>query len=443
MDRTTKSEIQAIWVAALGPVWRSRTAAGVGAVLIGLAAVGFAAAADAVQKRLGGFMQREILTSLLVTPLLFAVLAYLTRRFAPGAAGSGIPQVIAVARDVENLTGRGLMSMRTAVAKLLLTLGGLMAGASVGREGPTVQIGAALKVMTHRLFRVPLTSGVLIAGGAAGVAGAFNAPLAGVAFAIEELAAAYEQRLAVLVMGGVVAAGLVSQSITGDYVYFGVVHAALATGPALLIAPVAGVIGGIAGGLFSRAFLEVSRWLRDHRKLASRPIVVALVCGIGVALIGVASGGLTWGTGYAAARTLIEGGVQPPWFAPAKLVSTLLTGLSGLPGGIFAPSLATGAGFGGLLAMPFPADQGPAIVVIGMVAYFVGVVRAPLTGVIIVSEMTANRGLLLPLFLAAIVADFAANWVCPERLYHGLANRFAEKPSEPASASDQTATERT
>lgn len=424
MDRTTKFEVHAVWVAALGPVWRSRAAAGLGAVLIGLAAVGFAAAADLVQHRLGGFMRREILTSLLVTPLLFAVLAALTRRFAPAAAGSGIPQVIAVARDVGNLTGRGLVSMRTATAKLVLTLGGLMAGASVGREGPTVQIGAALMVMTHRLFRVPLTSGVLIAGGAAGVAGAFNAPLAGVAFAIEELAAAYEQRLAVLVMGGVVAAGLVSQSITGDYVYFGVVHASLATGAALLIAPLAGVGGGVAGGLFSRAFLDISRRLRDDRRLGTRPVAVALACGVGVALLGVASGGPTWGTGYEAARTLIEGGVQPVWFALAKLASTLLTGLSGLPGGIFAPSLATGAGFGGLLAKPFPADQGPAIVVIGMVAYFVGVVRAPLTGVIIVSEMTANRGLLLPLFLAAIIADFAANWVCPERLYHGLSMRY-------------------
>ena len=237
-------------------------------------------------------------------------------------------------------------------------------------------------------------------------------------------------------MGGVVAAGLVSQSITGDYVYFGAVHAALAMGPALLVAPLAGVIGGVAGGLFSRAFLGISGWLRDHPKIGSRPVMVALACGVGVSLIGYASGGLTWGTGYEPARSLIAGGVQPAWFAPAKLVTTLLTGLSGLPGGIFAPSLATGAGFGGLLAMPFSADQGPAIVVIGMVAYFVGVVRAPLTGVIIVSEMTANRGLLLPLFLAAIIADFAANWVCPERLYHGLANRFAKALPKPQDSLD-------
>lgn len=204
-------------------------------------------------------------------------------------------------------------------------------------------------------------------------------------------------------------------------------------GPALLIAPIAGIVGGVAGGLFSRAFLGISGWLRDHHKLGVRPVLVAMACGLGVAIIGVASNGLTWGTGYEAARTLIEGGSQPPWFAPAKLVTTLLTGLSGLPGGIFAPSLATGAGLGGLLAMPFSADQGPAIVVIGMVAYFVGVVRAPLTGVIIVSEMTANRGLLLPLFLAAIIADFAANWVCPERLYHGLSKRFLQHlPPPPA-----------
>lgn len=424
----TRSAIEAAWRTQHGPVWRSRAAAGAGALAIGLASTGFAWAANAVQARMGAFMHREIWTSLIATPLMFAALAWLTRRFAPGAAGSGIPQVIAAARDVDALVARGLVSVHTAFAKFALTLGGLMAGASVGREGPTVQIGAAIMVMTHRWLRVPLTSGVLIAGGAAGVAGAFNAPLAGVAFAIEELAAAYEQRLAVLVMGGVVAAGLVSQSIAGDYVYFGVVGASLSAAQAVTIAPVVGVIGGLAGGLFARLFLDGTRWARAHRVFAAHPMIFALACGLGVAVLGVASGGRTWGTGYEAARALVEGGQQPWWFAPAKLGSSLLTGLSGIPGGIFAPSLATGAGLGGLIALPFPSADGPAIVVVGMVAYFVGVVRAPLTGVIIVSEMTANRGLLLPLFLAAIVADFVSAWVSPERLYHGLARNFAAEP---------------
>ena len=418
-------------------VWRSRIAAGSGAVLIGLVATGFARAADTLQGRMNGFMHREIATSLVVTPLMFGALAWLTRRYAPAAAGSGIPQVIAVARDVPGMTGRGLVALRTAVAKLVLTLGGLAAGASVGREGPTVQIGAALMVVTHRWLRVPLTSGVVIAGGAAGVAAAFNAPLAGVAFAIEELASAYEQRLAALVMGGVVLAGLVSQGIAGDYIYFGQMSAVLPVRDAVLGSLLAGLAGGLAGGGFSRAFLALTTPARLPGWLAPRPLLVAVACGLAVAMLGYVSGGRTWGTGYEAARTLVQGGVQPWWFGPAKFAAALLTAVSGIPGGIFAPSLATGAGLGGLLAWPFPPGEASAVVVLGMVAYFVGVVRAPLTGVIIVSEMTGDRGLLLPLFLAAIIADFVAAWVSPERLYHALAGRFAaSSPQTAASAAE-------
>jgi H+/Cl- antiporter ClcA len=114
-----------------------------------------------------------------------------------------------------------LISLRTAWAKLCGTIAMLLAGDSVGRERPTVQISAALMVAVHRWLRVPVTAGVIIAGGAAGVAAAFNTPLAGVAFAIEELAAAFEQKVAVMVMLAVMISGLVSLGLAGDYVYFG------------------------------------------------------------------------------------------------------------------------------------------------------------------------------------------------------------------------------
>merc|ERR1712093_156773 len=100
---------------------------------------------------------------------------------------------------------------------------------------------------------------------------------------------------------------------------------------------------------------------------------------------------------------LITGGQEPLWFAPAKFISTLATSISGIPGGIFAPSLATGAGFGNLLRWMFPEQQGSAVVLLGMVAYFTGVVRAPLTAVIIISETTGSRGFMLPLLGAALV----------------------------------------
>ena len=142
-----------------------------------------------------------IVVHLVVTPLVFVLIGWLTVRYAPQSTGSGIPQVIAASHAPHSANSHRLVSIKVAIAKALLTFGGLFGGASVGREGPTVQLAAAIMLRVHRLFNVRITPGIYIAGGAAGVAAAFNTPLAGIAFAIEELAVAYEQRVAVLVMG--------------------------------------------------------------------------------------------------------------------------------------------------------------------------------------------------------------------------------------------------
>ena len=102
----------------------------------------------------------------------------------------------------------------------------------------------------------------------------------------------------------------------------------------------------------------------------------------------------------------------------------MATTVSGIPGGIFAPSLATGAGFGEALRWIFPGEPASAVVLMGMAAYFTGVVRAPLTAVIIITETTGARGFMLPLLGAALVADASAQLLCKERLYHGLAKGF-------------------
>jgi H+/Cl- antiporter ClcA len=401
-------------------VWRRRIAMGLGAVTIGVAALLFAKLADSASGVFDAFVHRLWWAPLIVTPLAFAAIAGMTRRFAPEGAGSGIPQVIAAADDPKRALSR-LISLKTAIFKGTFTLAALLCGASVGREGPTVQISAAILGWYTRIFRAPMRASMIIAGGAAGVAAAFNTPLAGVTFAIEELADAYEQRVALLVMTTILIAGIVSLGLAGDYVYFGAVDQTLKAGAVLRIAPVAGVLGGLTGGLFARALLSVGaardRWLPIMK---GRPMIWAFTCGIAVSVLGVATG-LTWGTGYSAAHAIIDGTHAPYWFGPAKFVTTLATASSGLPGGIFAPSLATGAGIGAVLRPLFPNDPGGAVVLLGMVAYFTGVVRAPLTAVIIIVEATASRGLILPLFLAALIAHAVSSLVCKERLYHGLA----------------------
>lgn len=424
--RWTRTRYKAL-LRAKGPAsaqFRTRIAILTGAIVVGIVATLFARAADEAGTLFMRYARAAGWWPLLTTPLAFIALVWLTRRLAPAARGSGIPQVIAAREDPEAAM-TSLISLRTASAKILLTLGAVLNGASVGREGPTVQLAAAVMGLTHRLMRVPLRTPVVIAGGAAGVAAAFNTPLAGLLFAIEELASTYEQRVTLLVVAAIVIAGMVAQSLQGDYIYFGLVGAHMPILAALTVVPVAGVLGGIWGGLFSRLLLGMANgrsrfvaWSKAH------PLVMAGGCGVTVAALGVLTG-LSWGTGYAPARAMIEGADAPYWFGPAKFLATLATAIAGLPGGIFAPSLAVGAGLGNLLRALFPDGSGSAIVVLGMVGYFAGVVRAPLTAVIILSETTASRGLMLPMFATAFIADVASQWVCREKLYHGLARGFA------------------
>jgi H+/Cl- antiporter ClcA len=262
------------------------------------------------------------------------------------------------------------------------------------------------------------------------VAAAFNTPLAGVAFAIEELAAAYEQRAALLVMAAVMISGLVMIGIAGDYVYFGVLESALNLRQTLVVAPVMGIVGGLAGALFSRIILGFANAARGlPARLKRRPVLFAAGCGLIVAAIGIVSGGTTWGTGYAPARVLVEGGALSAWFGPGKFLASVFTTLSGTPGGIFSPSLAVGAGLGNAMARLFDAPSS-AVVLLGMAAYFVGVVRAPLTAVIILMETTASRSMILPLFATALIADAASSLISRERIYHGLSKAFAVAPSD-------------
>jgi len=407
--------------------FRMRFAAIAGAVLLSLVAIGFARCGEVAQQDFLRLYRADHWAPALVTPLLFAATALTTRRWFPAARGSGIPQVMAAGRNPVRGGAGPLVSLPTASAKFLGTLAMLLAGGSVGREGPTVQISAAVVAAVHRWLRVPISSGVIIAGGAAGVAAAFNTPLAGVAFAIEELASAFEQRVAVYVMAAVMISGLVSLGLYGDYVYFGVVRHTMPLRSMLLVAPVAGILGGVTGGLFSRALIAQawSHW-PAFAKLRAHPVLLALGCGVIVAATGIATGGLSWGTGYETTRALLSGQHAPATFGVAKFVATLATAMSGAPGGIFAPSLSVGAGLGQLIALVFPGDAPGAIVLLGMIGYFTGVVRAPLTAVIIMMEMTDDRTMILPLLASALIADRVSGAVCRQKLYHALSRQFRQ-----------------
>jgi H+/Cl- antiporter ClcA len=406
--------------------WERRAIFLLGGVAIGTAAVALTLLADQVQLAFQAVVARWRYASFAITPLGFALSVYLTQRFFPNSQGSGIPQAIA-ARHLADQAARGrLVSIRIAIGKILLTLLGLLCGASAGREGPTVQVGASLMFAAGRMSprRQP---GLTLAGTAAGVAAAFNTPLAGIVFGIEEMGRSFETRTSGLIIGTVIAAGLTSLALVGDYTYFGTTSAVLANGRDWLAIPLCGALGGLFGGLFSRMVIAVADGLPGKLGAAIKrnPIPFAIACGLAVAGCGLASGDTVYGTGYAQVKATLESGAQLSWsFGLLKLAATALTAVSGIPGGIFSPSLAVGAGLGVDVAPLFPTAPLGALILLGMVSYFAGVVQAPITAFVIVTEMTNNHALTVPLMAAALIAYATSQLVCHEGIYHALAKNF-------------------
>ena len=406
--------------------WQRRIIFLFGGIMVGVAAVGLTISADWVQSAFALLIGHWRYAALVVTPAGFALSVFLTNRYFPNSQGSGIPQAIAARQLTEHADRARLVSLRIAVGKVLLTLLGLLCGASAGREGPTVQVGASIMFAAGgmSLRRQP---GLVLAGAAAGVAAAFNTPLAGIVFGIEEMSRSFETRASGLIISAVIAGGLTTLALVGDYTYFGSTKMMLQSGIDWLAIPICGVIGGLAGGLFSRFVIVMARGVPGlvGNFFSKNQIVLAVVCGLGVALCGLASGDLIYGTGYDQVKTALENGqALPESFGLLKFLATSLTAVSGIPGGIFAPSLAVGAGIGSNVAHFFQGSPAGPIIILGMVSYFAGVVQAPITAFVIVTEMTNNHAMVVPVMTASVIAYACSRAVCPEGIYHALAKGF-------------------
>jgi H+/Cl- antiporter ClcA len=407
-------------------VWQRRLIFWIGALAVGCVSVIFTDAANWAQLIFTKSSRSFCGLPLIVTPFGFVVCAYITKRYFPGSQGSGIPQAIAARQFPAGFDRQRLLAPKLIIGKIGITVLALLSGASVGREGPTVQVGATIMLQVAKLGGLKNERGLILAGSAAGIAAAFNAPLAGVVFAIEEMSRSFEQRTNGLVLYAVIFAGLTSLGLVGNYTYFGTTSAAVVTPENWVLVILCGVVGGLAGGLFSRLLLGGSIKLRQWLALQTwkKALILPLACGVAVALLGVATHGGTFGTGYAQARGEVEGHALPSLFWIAKFLATLATALSGIPGGIFAPSLAVGAGLGTWLAT----ISGTGIVslgaVLGMAGYFAGVVQAPMTAFVIILEMTGNDENVIPLMIAAVIGFGVSRVVAPRPLYHGLAEMF-------------------
>ncbi len=221
-------------------------------------------------------------------------------------------------------------------------------------------------------------------------------------------------------------AGVAAIVLAGNYAYFGEPRLS-PDAPVISLAVLAvAIVSGLAGGLFSHITLvgalrmpgTIGRFKKQH------PAAFALVCRVAIAALGSVSGGLTYGTGYAEARMVLEENVQLPWFyAPARALATLLSYLSGIPAGLLAPSLSVGAGLGQVLSDLLGQGARADLAILGMCGYLAGVTQAPLTSFVIVMEMTTGHRMVLPLMLAATIATGTSKLLSPP-LYRTLAERY-------------------
>jgi len=421
-----------------GHLWQGRAIFIGFAALSGLSVVALTWLAEHALALFFELQQTAAWAPLLWTPLMTAAIVWVTRRFFAGAAGSGIPQVMAAQHDNVLPQHRHLfVSFKLSMAKVFLTTWGLLAGLSLGREGPSVQIAAGVMHSARRWLpqRSQISDhSLLTAGGAAGIAAAFNTPLGGIMFAIEELTRKPEQRNHSLTVAAIVLAGLMGVSMYGNKSHFGVIHIEGFGWPVLLPALLVALSCGVLGGLFSRLLVvslagQSTDWFSRQRR--AHPVLFAGACGLAVAVIGVVTLGATFGSGYAPTKAALDStGDTSGLYVLLKFIATWLTTWAGVPAGIFAPSLAIGGALGGDIAQLTGYVNAPTLIALGMAAFLAAVTQAPLTAFIIVMEMVDGHALVLSLMTSALLASGVSRLISTP-LYSALADLQLQRLPKP------------
>jgi CIC family chloride channel protein len=352
-----------------------------------------------------------------------AIAAWLVRRFSPAASGSGIPQVEA------ELVGEAQEAPCSVIP--VKFVGGVLAiggGLALGREGPSVQMGSSTASMVGKIFRRnwPDCRVILAAGAGAGLATAFNAPIAGAIFVLEELVRRFEPRIAIVALGASSTAVAVARLFLGDSPDSHVMPLAF---PSNFVKPlffVLGIFAGLAAIAYNHAIL---RAIAVNHRLRRWPVELrAAIIGGAVGVLAYFAPELVGGGDPVTQRTLLGVGT----LAIIPLLFLVRFGLGAVsyaaatPGGLFAPLLVLGAQlglcFGRLCQFAFPSVniQAEGFAVVGMSAFFAGVVRAPLTGIVLVTEMTGNVSMLLPMLGACFAAMLLTTALHNPPIYESL-----------------------
>jgi H+/Cl- antiporter ClcA len=408
------------------PYWISAAATAVVAVL-------FAKAFGWSEKQAFAWCENNPLWGFLFIPLGMLVSSSLAQFIAPFASGSGIPQLLAaveISREPTPLLTK-LLSARMIVIKFVGSCVCVAGGGITGREGPMLQIAAGIFNITHRIWhrkdtdvRSPDLQPMILAGGAAGLAAAFNTPLGGIIFAIEELAKVHISYIRTFVFHAVIMAGLLAQAMLGNYHYIGKFGLTTPGIGEMSLMIVAAALIGILGAFFGSATV----FLLDRRAKLSPFAKVLMTIGLGwcVATFVYFFGKNAMGSGRDVIVQLLShsDASAPMYLGFVRGVGNLLTYAGGVVGGVFAPALSTGAAIGSWMSGLSDGFNHQLWVLAGMAAFLTGVTRTPFTSLILVLEMTDTHDVIICLMLAAIVAQSVAKLVDPVSFYEHMCHRI-------------------
>ncbi len=373
----------------------------------------------------------------IVTPLCFLVAWWLVVRFEKFAGGSGIPQVMAaieLANPRDHLKIRRLLSIRVIVIKIISSFFMILGGGVIGREGPTIQIAGSVFRKVNQLLPDwwPKVSkrNMIMTGAAAGLAAAFNTPLGGIVFAIEELTKTHISYFRTALFTAVIISGLTAQALFGPYLYLGYPAIKGLSVYIFLGVLLVSLMTGLAGSITGRILLAFINF-KNRFKKTNQQVAFVLVCGLVVALLGFISRTELIGSGkIIMTDVLFTSNKYLPWYAPLiRITGSIFSFSTGAAGGIFAPALSSGACIGSVLSgwMHLTDSNTNLLILSGMVGFLTGITRTPFTSSIIVLEMTDRHNLIFYLMLAGMFAGMVSLLIDKHSLYDHLKVRYLKQ----------------
>jgi H+/Cl- antiporter ClcA len=373
----------------------------------------------------------------IVTPLCFLVAWWLVVRFEKFAGGSGIPQVMAaieLANPRDHLKIRRLLSIRVIVIKIISSFFMILGGGVIGREGPTIQIAGSVFRKVNQMLPDwwPKVSkrNMIMTGAAAGLAAAFNTPLGGIVFAIEELTKTHISYFRTALFTAVIISGLTAQALFGPYLYLGYPAIKGLSVYIFLGVLLVSLMTGLAGSITGRILLAFINF-RNRFKKTYQQVAFVLACGLVVALLGFISGTELIGSGkIVMTDVLFTSNKYLPWYAPLiRITGSVFSFSTGAAGGIFAPALSSGACIGSVLSgwMHLTDSNTNLLILSGMVGFLTGITRTPFTSSIIVLEMTDRHNLIFYLMLAGMFAGMVSLLIDKHSLYDHLKVRYLKQ----------------